>query len=526
LLCLLFAGEYKFALDFSGKMCYNIDIKLKTRKFQNRRKNNMIKLSQNYIENFTGNSGTVSNGKSLAGKKFSKLYISPDETLIFGECSGSGKNPYYCSVDFLDEENPIPRCNCPSRQIPCKHAVGLLFAYLDGKEFTTEEIPADVAAKREKILKRAEKKEAELSEPDKKEEPKPPSKAKINSAIKKINIQLDGISLAEKLLHSIALGGLAGIDANKKESLSVQIKELGNYYITGVQTAFNELILCLNDKDEEFRKASEQLLYIFSLLAKGREFLEEKKSSNPLALSFGSSDGAIAEQIGHIWKLDELRQIGNIETDTELVQISFIIYEDFARKEFIDAGYFVSLKSGRVFRKINYRPYKALRHIKQDDTFFDVMCTKEMYYYPGFSNPRFRADGFTVRNVSAEDYAKIISFASEDFAAVQKAVKNEIKNPLAEKNPIFLLKPRTILPTHSVSNHGEMIIEDKNGVGQILSDCTFKNIPVMNELLHINPAILEDAAILVMFDEDINTGILAAKPMSIILPNRIIRLLF
>jgi hypothetical protein len=512
----------------------------------------MIKLSQNYIENFTGNLSTIANGKSLSKNKFSNLHISADETLLFGECSGSGKKPYYCSVDFLDEQKPIPRCSCPSRQIPCKHAVGLLFAYLDGKEFTVAEIPEDVASKREKILKKSEKSSAE---PSKKLETKPPTKAKINSAIKKIDQQLDGISLADQLLSSIVLKGLASIDAKMKGSLSTQIKELGNYYISGIQTAFNELILFLGEDDKEFLLASEQLLYISALLEKARAYLEEKKSGNPLDLSLGS-ESAIAEQIGHVWKLDELRQIGNIETDTELVQLSFIIYDDPARRELIDEGCFMSLQSGRVYKKINYRPYKALRHVKQDDSFFEVMCMSEMYHYPGFTNPRFRTDGFTVRDVAAADYAKIISFACDDFAAVQKSVKNEIKNPLAEKNPMYLLKVSSILPCDFAENNGEKnaatnpgeknaatnpgeknaatnngkkkaaIIYDKNGVGQILTDCKFNNITVMENILQIDPAVFKDAALTVIFAEDINTGILAAKPMSIVLANRIIRLLF
>jgi hypothetical protein len=458
--------------------------------------------------------------------------------MLFGECSGSGKKPYYCSVDFIDEEKPVPRCNCPSRQFPCKHAVGLLFAYLYGSDFTEEEIPEDVLLKREKLLQKSEKKQTvkKDAQAENPQDKKPPTKAKINAAIKKIDQQLGGIALAKNLLSAIVSKGLAVIDAKAKADLTLQIKELGNYYIGGIQTAFNELILFLDEGDKDFLLATEKLLYISALLEKAETHLENKKSTDPLSLSV---DSAIEEQIGYVWKLDELGQAGNFESDAELLQLSFIIYEDLARKEFVDEGHFISLKSGQIYRKINYRPYKALKRLNQDDTFFEVMCMSEMYYYPGFFNPRFRADGFTERLSGAEDYARVVSFASDDFAAVQKAVKNEIKNPLAGKNPVCLLKPKkvsaekVILPTDFVLNQDEkksenvgVIIEDKNGVGQILSDCKYRVTPVMDKFSRIDPAVFENAAIAVMFKENISTGILAAKPLSIILPDRIIRLLF
>jgi hypothetical protein len=49
---------------------------------------------------------------------------------IWGLCRGSGSKPYQTCVD-LDE--PAFRCSCPSRKFPCKHALGLMFLWSDGK---------------------------------------------------------------------------------------------------------------------------------------------------------------------------------------------------------------------------------------------------------------------------------------------------------------------------------------------------------------------------------------------------------
>jgi hypothetical protein len=49
--------------------------------------------------------------------------------LVWGACAGSGKKPYQIMVDL---DVPAYRCSCPSRKVPCKHALGLLLRWSDG----------------------------------------------------------------------------------------------------------------------------------------------------------------------------------------------------------------------------------------------------------------------------------------------------------------------------------------------------------------------------------------------------------
>jgi len=42
---------------------------------------------------------------------------------VWGECQGSGKNPYRTQADL---NGPAFNCSCPSRKFPCKHGLGLL----------------------------------------------------------------------------------------------------------------------------------------------------------------------------------------------------------------------------------------------------------------------------------------------------------------------------------------------------------------------------------------------------------------
>ena len=49
-----------------------------------------------------------------------------NDTLLWGQCQGSGKTPYQVSVDLI---RPAYRCSCPSRKFPCKHALALLMLW-------------------------------------------------------------------------------------------------------------------------------------------------------------------------------------------------------------------------------------------------------------------------------------------------------------------------------------------------------------------------------------------------------------
>src|SRR6516164_5394888 len=111
----------------------------------------MISINQEFIEAASPNAEAAKNGRGLVLKnKFLALHQSHDETLLFGQCQGSGKTPYLCSADFAVPDKPVYRCTCPSRQFPCKHSLGLLYAMAEGKTFTSAEVPAALSAKLEK----------------------------------------------------------------------------------------------------------------------------------------------------------------------------------------------------------------------------------------------------------------------------------------------------------------------------------------------------------------------------------------
>ncbi|HEX3088296.1 MAG TPA: SWIM zinc finger family protein, partial [Ilumatobacteraceae bacterium] len=53
-----------------------------------------------------------------------------DDRAVWGRCIGTSAEPYECAVDHLDVAF---RCSCPSRVLPCKHALALLLLWARGQ---------------------------------------------------------------------------------------------------------------------------------------------------------------------------------------------------------------------------------------------------------------------------------------------------------------------------------------------------------------------------------------------------------
>jgi len=479
-----------------------------------------MKITVQEIEILAPNAAAAKNGKDLVVKnKFANLKISDDGSLIWGECSGSGANPYLCSADYADEGKPVFRCNCPSHQFPCKHGVGLLYAFERGMKFVVSEIPEDITNKRSKIEKRTEKKEQQKLDIKEKAAKLSEKPKNTKSIVKKIESQLTGIEAAQKLLRNIVQMGLSGIDATAKRTLDTQIKELGNYYIDGIQLAFNNLIVELGYvKAEEYTGVIDRLNYISALLKKSKEYLNAKKENPEAAPELTS---AIEEQIGYVWKLTDLMQHGLYEENAEIVQLSYNSYDNAGRKAFIDEGYWFNLKTGKIYKSKNYRPYRAAKYINEENTYFDTLQVPELFIYPGDVNPRARWESQKYRPVTNEDRAKALAGSVADYAEVMKTAKSTIKNPLMEKNPVVLLK---LNKAYLLGEH--IVIEDKSGNKLTVIDLLEQQISTETTLKSILPEKCENYALTAMIDNNIQTGLFTVTALSLIAPDKIIRLLY
>src|SRR5215469_6733539 len=125
-----------------------------------------MQVDEPYVDSQAPNAAAIKNARGVVlKKKLIGLFRSPDGTLLFGDCKGSGAENYRPSADFSDPSKPVYRCTCPSRQFPCKHSLALLYAYAQGSKFAEKEVPADITEKRSKIEQRVEKKKVDAEKP-------------------------------------------------------------------------------------------------------------------------------------------------------------------------------------------------------------------------------------------------------------------------------------------------------------------------------------------------------------------------
>jgi SWIM zinc finger len=481
----------------------------------------MIAIDEGYVDSAAPNADAAKNGRGLVLKnKFTKLHISEDQSIIFGECQGSGKEPYRCSSDFARADQPTHRCNCPSRQFPCKHCLGLMYAYAQGKKFSTEPVPEDLQSKREKVQARVEKKQVEA------EKPKVVNKTAL---AKKIKVQLDGIGVLERLTADLVRLGIGNMNAKLAGEMEEQAKQLGNAYLPGAQAALHSYTKLFSGDDGKFTdqpaarreriysEALDQLSRLHTLVKQGRAYLQRQLNDPELK---PETDSSIAAWLGHAWQLRELKDAGLVETDVELVQLAFNSYDDVARQELIDTGVWMTLANGKIRLTQTYRPYKALKFIKSDDSFFQVAQVKELCVYPGDLNPRIRWEGMTPRRMESADLEKIRKWGRDDFAAVIKEVKTHLKGPLSDKQPIYALNFKRL------GRVGDLFVaEDAKGERLALTDRGMAEEPASCHLLSLLPkSSFEGNTLIARFCHDLDTRKLQIKPLSIVTPAAIIRL--
>jgi hypothetical protein len=482
----------------------------------------MISIDEASVDSAAPNAEAAKNGRGLVLKNsFAKLHISEDETILFGECQGSGKEPYRCSCDFLRPETPTHRCSCPSRQFPCKHCLGLMYAYLQGKKFTKAEVPEDLQAKREKLQARVEKNV---------EETEKPKKVDKGALAKKIQAQLHGIDLLEKLTCDLVKLGIGNMNAKTAAEIEEQAKQLGNAYLPGAQAALHSYTRLFAGDDNPFAgpgqtaqreivfsEGLDQLGRLHSLVKQGRSYLQRRLQDPELK---PETDSAIAAWLGHAWQLRELKDAGLVENDVELVQLAFNSHDDQARREFVDTGVWMTLNDGRIRLTQTFRPYKAAKFIKSDDSFFQVAQVKELCIYPGDVNPRIRWEAMASRPIEQHDFQKIRSHGHHEFAAVVKDVKTHLKGPLADKQPVYALNFKRIGQVD-----GSLVAEDTKGDRLVMTDAGMTEEPPSCHLFSLLPREYFTGQILIVrFRHDLDTRKLQIKPLSVVTATAIVRL--
>lgn len=429
-----------------------------------------MELTEQGIALLAPNPAAAANGKKLSTTgKFSNHGRTADGTLWWANCAGSGARPYLTSVDFTDPSAPLCRCSCPSRQFPCKHALGLMYEMLGEKDFPVADVPQQLAEKRERRAARQSKKKAEERDAPAKASASAASAKRADAARKKlIEKQLEGLEMAQRMVNELLASGLSTLAGSNATSYEKLAKDLGSSYLTGPQLAFTRIAQTVKsiqgDKDhaeERYREALRTLLSLEAVIKRSRSFLEERLE----AQRYTSEDTLLFEALGGVWRLDDLIAIGSCKENARLVQLSFDVSYDEARREYVERGYWIDLDTGRIDQTLNYRPIKALKYVKADDSCFDLLEVPLLCVYPGEGNRRIRWDGAVSRHLSVEEAASIPGFASQDLSAAVKEMKNLVKSPLLPKFCAVLLSCGRVGTVD-----GQLVMEDPSGSRIALCD--------------------------------------------------------
>lgn len=414
----------------------------------------MDKITKEYIEQQAPDLATVKNAVSLCKKNsFIMQSKTENEDLFFAECKGSGKSIYKVSVDFSVENKPVFRCSCPSRKLPCKHSIGILQDIFNGTTYEIAEIPQDILVKREKAVKRQEKKlEDNVSKP---------KKVNKSAKLKKMKKQLEGLDIGEKLVNDILEKGISTIDAQATSIYTEILKEFGNCYLTGLQEYMQELIMHIEVIKIEkksgikvsYSSVMETLIKFNSLLTKSREYLEHNIKNE--IIEDGISE--IFEKLGSKYTLEQLNEFGLKKDNAKLIQIGFYVEDLKSNKEFVDVGYFCDLDNGNVNPCYNYRPYKAMKYINEEEIIFDIVKTETLSYYPAKINQRIRFDKYELEEITKEDIVILKNFGNSLGECI-KLAKNYLKNTLSsEKFPVMISYNEI-----GINANNELVLKDKN----------------------------------------------------------------
>ena len=122
-------------------------------------------ITTDHVLALAPDAASAKSGKGLAVPK-AWLTLGQSEGTVWGECQGSGREPYRTQVDLSDLAF---RCSCPSRKFPCKHGLGLLLVLAGQPAAVPQATPPpwveEWLATRAKSAERREQRQQKVADP-------------------------------------------------------------------------------------------------------------------------------------------------------------------------------------------------------------------------------------------------------------------------------------------------------------------------------------------------------------------------
>ncbi len=383
-------------------------------------------ITEQWILSHAPGPALAESGRELSGAgSFSALRRTADGMTFWAECAGSAHNPYYVSVDFaLSADEPVFSCSCPSRQTPCKHALGLLYELLADRKFTVDEEPAYVERARAKRAAEQERAAARLERA---------RRQNAASREKRLSRQLEGLDKAEKFSNDLVRGGLSAASELPAQSLDRLAAEMGSCDLPGARDAFERMALLdrrLRQGELSERACAPELLRTLAalriMILRARVFLERQLASGGYALE----EPVLYEMLGGEWNADELRAIGACRKNARFVQLSFDVSGGDGRRARAERGFWMDLTRGELVHTLSTRPARMPKGEGMDDSCFSLLEIPLVYEAPVLPCPCVWWEDAAARTLSGDDLAVLRGFAATSIQKTVRASAEKLSEPL------------------------------------------------------------------------------------------------
>jgi hypothetical protein len=164
-----------------------------------------VNLTADQVLEMAPDASSAKSGKELANVR-KWVVLGCDERSAWGECQGSGANPYQTRIDLTEV---VFKCSCPSRKFPCKHGLGLLLLLVENEaHFTQKQAPVWVSQWLDDRQQRTEKKVAKKAE----EAAKPVDAAAQAKRVEQRKQKIaNGVSELDRWMQDLMRQGLASV---------------------------------------------------------------------------------------------------------------------------------------------------------------------------------------------------------------------------------------------------------------------------------------------------------------------------
>ncbi len=199
------------------------------------------------VQALAPDASSVKAGESLAVVR-KWLSVGRNTQVLWGQLKGSGSQPYQTRIWLADFTSA---CTCPSRKLPCKHALGLLFLLAHSpQEVPTVDIPPFV---QDWLNKRAEKAANTEKKLQAKQEEAPTSaKAQADAAKReaaRAQRIADGLDEFTRWLHDLTREGFTAHNLRHPAIWEQRAKRLNDAQLPGLARRMQELGLVATTRE-------------------------------------------------------------------------------------------------------------------------------------------------------------------------------------------------------------------------------------------------------------------------------------